>query len=396
MGKYLVKVFVLEDDAFYASLVQKTLEKFDEFDVQVFKTGQALLDHLSEVPDIVTIDHYLPDMEGLEVLKKVKEFNDDIIPIFVSGQEDVEVVVKVFKGGARDYIVKKDNSVQELLESIKKLSPGVTLKKEVEDLREKIIDRDRYKKLIGESKPILNVMRLLQKVEKTDMMVLITGESGTGKEIAANTIHYNSPRKKKPFVIVNMPAIPDELVESELFGHEKGAFTGANSRRIGRFEEADKGTIFLDEIGDLSLDLQSKLLRVLQENTIIRVGGNKEIKLDVRVIAATNKDLSKMVEDGKFREDLYYRLQGFLIKMPPLRERGNDIILLARHFLAEFTKVYDVPEKTLSKEAISSLVSYSWPGNIRELKNVIERSALIADEAEIQADDLIFSESMQT
>lgn len=390
MSKYLVKVYVLEDDEFYASLIKKALEQDEKFDVTIFDNAQEFLDHLTDNPDIVTIDHYLPDMEGLEVLKKVKAYSDEIIPIMVSGQEEVEVVVQGYKAGARDYIIKKDNSVQELVDSIHKVSGNVSLRKEVEDLRTKIFDREKYNELIGESKPILEVLRLMQKVENTDIMVLVTGESGTGKEIVAENIHYNSARRKRPFVTVNMPAIPEELVESELFGHEKGAFTGANSRRIGKFEEADKGTIFLDEIGEMNLDIQSKLLRVLQEKKITRVGGNKEIKLDVRVIAATNRNLQKMIQEGQFREDLFYRLQGFLIHLPPLRERGNDIILLANHFLEEFSKSYKVEKKKFSKEAISSLLSHEWPGNVRELRSVIERAVLIAEGQEITTEDLIF------
>ena len=392
MAKYLLKVFVIEDDEFYSSLIKKSLENDERFDVTVFPDGSSFLENLREEPDIVTIDHYLPDMEGLEVLKKVREHNEDIIPIIVSGQEEVEVVVQAYRLGARDYIIKKGNSVKELVESIKKFSSTVSLRKEVQDLRAKILDREKYNEIIGESKPILEVLRLLQKVEKTDAMVLITGESGTGKEVVAKNIHYNSARRKKPMVTVNMPAIPEELVESELFGHEKGAFTGANSRHIGKFEEADGGTIFLDEIGELNFDLQAKLLRVLEEKTITRVGGNKEIKLDVRVLAATNQNLSEMVKEKKFREDLYYRLQGFLLHMPPLRERDNDIILLAKYFLREYVKDQKLQVKDFSKEALQALLDHSWPGNVRELKSVVERAVLITDDENIQPDDLIFSQ----
>ncbi len=390
MNRYLVKVFVVEDDEFYGNLIKKTLEKDERFDVTLFQKGQAFLNQLSEKPDIVTIDHYLPDMEGLEILKQVKAYDEDIIPIMVSGQEELEVVVQAYRQGARDYIIKKENSVQELVDSIQKFKDTVSLRKEVEELRSKVLNREKYEEIIGESKPVLEMLRLLQKVEKTDMMVLITGDSGTGKEIVAKNIHYNSSRRKRPFVTVNMPAIPEELVESELFGHEKGAFTGANSRRIGKFEEADKGTIFLDEIGEMDLDIQSKLLRVLQEKTITRVGGNKEIKLDVRVIAATNRNLQQMVQEGKFREDLFYRLQGFLVHLPPLKERGNDVILLAKHFLQEFNKSYGMEKTEFSKDAIQALLDHDWPGNVRELRSVIERAVLIAEGEEITGDDLLF------
>lgn len=393
MSKYLITVFVLEDDEIYGKLIKKALEQDEQFDVTIYQNGEELLANLQSKPDIVTIDHYLPDMEGLDVLRQVKAYDDDIIPIMVSGQEEVEVVVEAYRQGARDYIIKKDNSVQELVEAIHRLTSTVSLRKEVEDLRSRILDRQKYEEIIGESRPVLEVLRMLQKIEKTDIMVLITGESGTGKEVVAKNVHFNSRRQKRPYVTVNMPAIPEELVESELFGHEKGAFTGANARRIGKFEEADKGTIFLDEIGEMNLDIQSKLLRVLQDKSITRVGGNKEIKLDVRVIAATNRDLGKMVKEGQFREDLFYRLQGFLVHLPPLRERGNDVLLLARYFIKVFANSYDMEPKGLSKEAIQNLLDHNWPGNVRELKSVIERALLIAEDEEINTEDLIFPNS---
>jgi two-component system, NtrC family, response regulator AtoC len=222
------------------------------------------------------------------------------------------------------------------------------------------------------------------------MMVLVTGQSGTGKELVAKALHYNSSRARKPFVIVNMGAIPEELVESELFGHEKGAFTDARDRRIGKFEEADGGTIFLDEIGEMDLGLQSKLLRVLQEKEVTRIGSNKTMKLDFRLIAATNRNLATEVKEGRFREDLFYRIQGFLIHLPPLNERGDDIILLAKSFLDEFSKTNKMPPQTISKEACKYMLDYNWPGNIRELKAVIERASLMAENNNITIEDLTF------
>ena len=222
------------------------------------------------------------------------------------------------------------------------------------------------------------------------MMVLITGQSGTGKELVARALHYNSDRARKPFVIVNMGAIPEELVESELFGHEKGAFTDARDKRIGKFEEANDGTIFLDEIGEMDMGLQSKLLRVLQEKEVTRIGSNKIMKLDFRLIAATNKNLHQEVKEGRFREDLFYRLQGFLIHLPPLKERGDDIILLAKHFLSQFCASNKLPQFTISKEACKFMLEYEWPGNIRELKAIIERAALMAENNTITMEDLTF------
>ncbi|HNQ12867.1 MAG TPA: sigma-54 dependent transcriptional regulator, partial [Bacteroidia bacterium] len=241
------------------------------------------------------------------------------------------------------------------------------------------------------SAQILKTLRLIQKVEKSTMTVLVTGQSGTGKELVAKAIHYNSPRARKPFVIVNMGAIPQELIESELFGHEKGAFTDAREKRIGKFEEANDGTIFLDEIGEMDLGLQTKLLRVLQEKEITRIGSNKIIKLDFRMVAATNKNLALEVKEGRFREDLFYRLQGFLIHLPPLCERGDDILLLAKFFLNQFCTENKVQTKTISNQVAKTMLEYAWPGNIRELKAVIERAALLCEGDTITEDDVMFA-----
>jgi transcriptional regulator with GAF, ATPase, and Fis domain len=296
--------------------------------------------------------------------------------------------VNSYKRGAQDYIIKNDNLLANLENSIRNLSMNVTLRKEVELLKDQIIDRNKYSNIIGNSNGILRCLKLIQKVEKSNMMVLITGESGTGKELVAKALHYNSPRSRKPLVIVNMGAIPEELVESELFGHEKGAFTDARDRRIGKFEEANEGTIFLDEIGEMNLSHQAKVLRVLQEREVQRIGSNKTIKLDFRLIAATNRNLAEEVKAGRFRQDLYYRLQGFLIHLPPLRERGDDIILLAKSFLADYCKQNKMEPVQISKEAIKYMLEYEWPGNVRELKAVIERAALLAENNTITVADL--------
>jgi len=388
---YITRIFVVEDDPIFSKVMKFKLEEEGNYEVTMFSSAEEFLKNLDLRPDIVTIDYTLPGISGIELLKRISDFSTDITPIILSAQEDVEVVVQAYKNGAKDYIIKNDNAIVELLNSVKNFNTQVNLKKEVEDLRSQIIDRDKYLTFIGESKPVLAVLRLVQKIEKTNMMVMITGESGTGKEVISKIIHNNSLRKREPFVPVNMAAIPPDLIESELFGHEKGAFTGADSKRIGRFEEAHKGTIFLDEIGEMDLTLQTKLLRVLQESTISRVGSNKEIKLDVRVIAATNKNLGAMVKENKFREDLFFRLQGFLIHLPPLRERGNDVLLLARHFLTDFAKTNRLPDKSFSKDAVEKMLTYSWPGNVRELKATVERTAIAIDSNTIHAEDFIFS-----
>ena len=394
--KFLNKVFVIEDDLVFGKVVQRALEQQgDTYDVHVFKSGHEFFDNLHLNPDIVSIDYNLPDMTGLDILKKVKKYNDEISTIILSGQDKVEVVLEAYRNGANHYIMKNEKAVVELTNTVKNLSSNVNLRKEVEVLREDILDRNtKYSAVVGESNGILKVLKLIQKVERNDMLVLITGENGTGKEVIANTIHYNSPRRRKPFVPVNVAAIPADLIESELFGHEKGAFTGASGRRIGKFEEANGGTIFLDEIGEMEIGLQAKLLRVLQEGTITRLGSNKEIQLDVRVLSATNKNLAERVRQGLFREDLYYRLQGFLIHLPPLRERGNDVVLLANHFLNDFCKRNKMPAKNLTRETLTALMNHNWPGNVRELRSVVERAILISDSNDITEDDLIFSDSI--
>jgi len=390
-SNYITKIFVVEDDPILSRAIQFKLEEEANYEVTMFNSGEEFLRNLDLNPDIVTLDYNLPGVNGLEILKKIVTHNKEIAPIVLSAQEDVDVVVQVYKNGAKDYIVKRENAIFELMNSIGNFAKQVNLVKEVEDLKSQIIDRDKYLTFIGESKPVLSVLKLAQKIEKTNIMVLVTGESGTGKEVISKIIHNNSLRKREPYVPVNMAAIPPDLTESELFGHEKGSFTGANSKRIGRFEEAHRGTIFLDEIGEMDLMLQTKMLRVLQESTITRVGSNKEIKLDVRVIAATNKNLGQMVKENKFREDLFFRLQGFLIHLPPLRDRGNDVLILAKHFLKEYCKINRIPEKTFGKEAMQKMMDYDWPGNVRELKGTVERTAIISDAEIITPDDFVFS-----
>lgn len=389
-NKYRAKVFVIEDDPMHFKLIKLSLEE-EIFDVNWFQNGKDFLDRLNENPEIIVLDHMLPDMSGLEILRKVHEYNSDLNVIFFSGQEDVGVVVEAYKLGAKNYIIKNQNAFVEFKNAIKNINSNLQLKKEVEYLREIVVDRKKYTNIIGESPEILKVLRLIQKVEKSSLLTLITGESGTGKELVAQAIHYNSNRGKKPFVAVNVSAIPHDLVESEIFGHEKGAFTGAEGKRIGKFEEAEGGTIFLDEIGDMDMQIQTKLLRVLQESKITRLGSNKEIQLDVRVLLATHKNLFTMVKEGKFREDLYYRIQGFLIDLPPLRERGSDVVVLAKHFVNEFCEKNKMPVKTIEKDAMKMIVEHTWPGNVRELKAVMERAILISDTNMINTEDLVFS-----
>ncbi|REJ84912.1 MAG: sigma-54-dependent Fis family transcriptional regulator [Bacteroidetes bacterium] len=387
------RIFIVEDDQFLGNIIKKNLEKIDSLDVTHFLTPEECLKNLHLNPDIVSIDYLLPGMNGLELMERIKNYNSNIHCIIVSGQEKIDVVIETYQKGAEDYIIKNDNAMINLENSIRRLCKAVSLQQENEALKEQIMDRNKYNTILGNSGAVLKVLKLIQKVEKSNIMVLVTGQSGTGKELVARSIHYNSPRAKKPFVTVNMGAIPEDLIESELFGHEKGAFTDARDRRIGKFEEANEGTIFLDEIGEMDLMMQTKLLRVLQEKEVTRIGSNKAIKLDVRVIAATNRNLAVEVKEGRFREDLFYRLQGFLIHLPPLYDRGDDVILLSKTFLSDFCRENKMPNVTLSKEAAKFLMDYKWPGNVRELKAVIERAAIMSENNIISPEDLVFANS---
>ncbi len=389
-----IKIFVVEDNDLYAQLIVNELSVNEQLEVTIYPTADALMKDLYKNPSIVTIDYNLPDKTGIEVMKEIQSYNPEIECVILSGQDKVEVVIECFKQGAASYIMKNDSAFAEVGEAVSKVVKKINEKRQVSKLQDQIIDRNKYNKIIGESGAILKVLRLIQKVEKTNMLVLVTGESGTGKEVISSAIHYNSNRARKPYVAVNMAAIPADLMESELFGHEKGAFTGADSKRIGKFEEANEGTIFLDEIGEMDMNLQTKLLRVLQESKITRLGSNKETQLNVRVIAATNKNLAQRVKGGKMREDLYYRLQGFLIHLPPLRERGDDIIILAKHFLKDFCERNGMAQKNFTPDAYKAMQRHPWSGNVRELKALVERAAIICDSNNISSDDMIFSQDI--
>ncbi|MDH5398696.1 MAG: sigma-54 dependent transcriptional regulator, partial [Cyclobacteriaceae bacterium] len=363
-----------------------------DFEIEIFDNGQQFLDNLHRKPDLVTLDYTLPDLTGEEVLSAIRTVDQHVPVIIISAQEKIGTAVKLLKLGAYDYISKDEETRDRLLNSINNARSKVSLIKEIDILREEISTKYGFEKIIiGNSEAIKDTFRLLEKAIKTNIIVSITGETGTGKEMAAKAIHYNSPRKKNPFVAVNITAIPADLIESELFGHEKGAFTGASTRRIGKFEEAEGGSILLDEIGEMDLNLQSKLLRVLQEKEITRIGGNNTIKLDVRIIVATHRDLAKEVKKGRFREDLFYRLLGLPIRLPPLRERGNDIILLARHFLKSFAQENGLGSLKIDSNAREKLLNYPFPGNVRELKSVIELAAVMAENGEIRDTDITFN-----
>ena len=386
-----MKIFVVEDDPFYANLIEFVLEMNPDNQIYKFTTGQAALEELHVSPDVITIDYSLPDMTGAELLRKIKSRNKKSQIVIISSQQDVSTAIELLKEGAYDYIVKDDDTKERLWNTFRNINGNIELQEEVETLREKIDEKyDFSNSIIGESAAIQRSFKMIAKAARTSINVTISGETGTGKEVVAHTIHFNSDRKSKKLVAVNMAAVPKDLIESELFGHEKGAFTGASTLRIGKFEEANGGTLFLDEIGELELNLQAKLLRVIQEGELIRVGGNKTIKFNARIITATHKDLSEEVKKGTFRQDLFYRLIGLPIELPPLRERENDVLLLAQLFLKEFSKANKTPS-ILTKAAKKKLLSYSYPGNVRELKSILELSAVMADGNEIEEDDITFN-----
>lgn len=393
-AKEPVKIFVVEDDQAYTKFLKYVLGLNPDFEVEFFTSGKECLDNLHKNPAVITLDYSLPDMPGEKVLAQIRSHDPDISVIIVSAQEKIGTAVELLKLGAYDYITKDQETKDRIINAINNARNKTSLIRQIDHLKKEISEKYEFEKsIIGTSPPIRKTFTLLEKACSTNISVSISGETGTGKELVAKAIHYNSKRKNKPFVAVNIAAIPRDLIESELFGHEKGAFTGAVTRRIGKFEEADGGTIFLDEIGDMEASLQAKMLRVLQEREVTRIGGNQVIKLDVRIITATHKDLAEEVKGGKFREDLYYRLLGLPIQLPPLRERGNDVILIAKHFLDQFTKDNQMPRFKISQEAQEKLLQYPFPGNIRELKSIIELAAVMASDQEIKPQDISYNSS---
>lgn len=382
------KIFVVEDDPFYGELLEYILNRDPEIEVELMTSGAECLENMYKHPDVVTLDYGLNDMNGLEVMGRIKAANPQVEIIVVSGQQDVATAVNILRNGAYDYLVKDEEAKDRIWNSVQKIRDKKRLESELNVLRVEVGKKYEVANFIGQSKPIQQVKSLIGKAISTNITVSITGETGTGKEVVAKAIHYNSKRVSGNFIAVNVAAIPNELIESELFGHEKGAFTGASVSRKGKFEEANKGTLFLDEIGEMNLNMQSKLLRVLQEREVTRVGGNKAFKLDVRLLVATHKDLAKEVKEGRFREDLYYRLLGLPISLPPLRDRGNDILILTRYFLDSFAKENKMDAKLLSPKTKNKLMTYSFPGNVRELKAIVELAVVMSDSQIIEEEDI--------
>jgi len=385
-------IFIVEDDPWYGEILKYHLSLNPDYKVTLFQSGENCISKMSLKPDLITIDFILPDMKGDKLLQKIREINPSVPVIMISSQEDIAVAVDLLKMGANDYLIKDEATKDLLWNSVLRIRVNQTLKKEVAYLREELGQKYSFdKSIIGQSDSLNTVFKMMDKAIKTNINISISGETGTGKELVAKAIHHNSSRKKNNFVAVNMAAIPRELIESELFGHEKGAFTGAVALKIGKFEEANGGTLFLDEIAELDLSIQSKLLRVLQERELIKVGSTKIIKLDLRLIVATHKNLAEEVRKGNFREDLYFRIMGLPIELPPLRERGNDILILAKHFVDNFIKENKLTPIHFTKEAKDKLLSYYYPGNIRELKAMVELAVVLCENNEINTDDITFT-----
>ncbi len=383
-------ILIVDDDDIMRETLSEVLKK-NGYEVYTDGSGSAaLLTIKKHIIDLILLDMRLPDLDGLEVLKRIKEFDTDILVIIMTAYSDVQTAVSAMKLGAHHYI-NKPFELEELKLLIEKSLETQSLINEVRRLHRQQREEGQNTHLYGVSPQIQYVRELIGMISKTNKTsVLIQGESGTGKELAANAIHYNSKRANRPFMKINCSAIPDTLLESELFGYEKGAFTDAKTTKKGLFELADGGTLFLDEIGDMKPYLQSKILRVIENQSFMRIGGEREIKVDVRIIAATNRDLESLVREGVFRKDLYYRLKVMVVEMPPLRNRPEDILLLSNLFIEENNKEYGKKIKGLTEEARKLLVQYHWPGNVRELKNVIERAMILTDQEYISPKFLPF------
>ncbi|MCC5919299.1 MAG: sigma-54 dependent transcriptional regulator [Cyclobacteriaceae bacterium] len=389
-----VKIFIVEDDEWYGELLKHHLSNNPDYSVELYDTGNKLLDQLHRGPDIICMDFGLPDYNGEKLLREIKSRGPNLPVIVISGQEDISTAVKLLKNGASDYIVKDEHTRDLLWRSVLNIIEKMSLRQEVEALKDQLQNKYEFdSSIIGQSTAIKSTLKLLKKATESTINISLTGETGTGKEVFAKAIHYNSDRSRHPFIALNMGAVPADLAESELFGHEKGAFTGAAGMKKGKFEMADGGTLFLDEVAEMDLSLQTKLLRVVQEREVTRIGSSKPISFNVRIITATHKDLSEEVKNGNFREDLYFRIMGLPIHLPPLRERGNDIVLLARHFIREYEIDNKINYKLeLEAEAIEKLKSYNFPGNVRELKAVIDLACVMSDSSVITASDINFHE----
>ncbi|MCC6720939.1 MAG: sigma-54-dependent Fis family transcriptional regulator [Bacteroidia bacterium] len=384
------KILIVDDEASIRDTLKEILT-FEGYDVELAEDGAKALEMLKkEEYDVALCDIKMPKIDGLELLERVKGISDDTSFIMISGHGTIETALEATKRGAYDFISKPPD-LNKLLITVRNACEKNNLVIETKVLKRKI---SKTREIVGDSPAIIKIKSTIEKVAPTDARVMITGLNGTGKELVARWIHEKSNRANMPFIEVNCAAIPTELIESELFGHEKGSFTSAFKQRIGQFERANEGTIFLDEIGDMSLSAQAKVLRALQENKITRVGGEKEISINVRVVAATNKDLKKEIDEGRFREDLYHRISVILIHVPSLNERVEDIPLLSEKFVIDICEENAIPKKQLTSGAMQELKNITWGGNIRELRNVIERLVILCGDKITESDVITFANPM--
>lgn len=380
-------VFIVDDEQSISKLLSFWVKDKWGYEVELFANSESMLKKLSAKPDLILLDIMLPGLDGIETLKRIKQHDEHLPVIMLSAQGRIDVAVDSIKYGAYDYFSKPIDQ-QKLELSLKNAIRNYDLVKEIQNLKENVKKEYSFDNIISADGKMQDVFKLVSKVLDNDITVLIYGESGTGKELIARAIHYNGRRKDKPFVVVNCASIPRELLESELFGHEKGSFTGAHQRKLGKFELAKDGTIFLDEVGELEMLLQAKLLRVIQQKEFERVGGTELIKTNVRIISATNRDLKEAVEQKQFREDLFYRLNSFPISIPPIRQRRADILVLTEYFVEEFNKKLEKKVKGFTKKALKLIYEYDWPGNVREMENTIERCMIISEKDQLDIDDL--------
>jgi two-component system, NtrC family, response regulator AtoC len=382
-----IRILVADDERIIRFVLRETLEKEGYFVEEAENGEEAVLKVRSSIFHLVILDMKMPRMNGIEALKEIHKINPDIPVVIITAFGTSNIASKAMREGAYDYFVKPFN-VSEIRIVVKRAIEKRRLLNHVKQLESQLIQEHRFDKIIGTSSKMQDVFSLIQKVVTNDVTILICGDSGTGKELVAQAVHYQSYRAKKPFVKVSCVAIPEALLESEMFGHERGAFTGAHQMRPGKFELAHEGTLFLDEIGDMPMSLQAKLLRVIQEREFERVGGRKTIKVDVRIIAATNVKLTEAVKAGTFREDLYFRINVLPIFLPSLRERGGDIPILVDHFIKYYNQKLGKRINNVSKETMRILQGYTWPGNVRELENVIQR-AIILSSGDVLSEDLL-------
>jgi DNA-binding NtrC family response regulator len=379
-------LLVVEDDELERKALVARL-KGEGFTVYGAESADKAFGYVDEHIDVVLSDLHMGDVSGIDLLNLWKQRKPDTHFIVLTGEPNAAAAVQAMKSGAYDYINKPLN-IDELTITIRRAIDSTRKEKEIDDLRRRLDQKFGLDQIIGQSKPMRDVFARIQRAAPVDSTVLILGESGTGKELVAQALHHNSPRKKGPFVAVNIAAVPSTLVESELFGHVRGAFTGATDRRIGRFEQADGGTLVVDEVGDYEHSLQAKLLRVLETYTVTPVGGAEDRKVNVRVVAATSRDITKMVKEGTFREDLYYRLNVIAIRLPALHERPDDIPILCEHFLKEICDNKHTARKRISPEVMRRFIAYRWPGNVRELRNMLESMMVLADGELLTENDL--------